>query len=49
MQILTNGRGHLRCGKAKDYEFVSQFRLDLILRWKNNYKTAAGTPGRQFL
>jgi len=42
VQILTNGRGHLKCGTAKDYEFVCQFRLDLILRQKNNNKTAAG-------
>jgi len=49
VQILTNGRGHLRCGKAKDYEFACQFRLDLILRLKNINKTAAGTSGRQFL
>jgi transcriptional antiterminator Rof (Rho-off) len=49
VQILTNGRGHLKCGTAKDYEFVCQFRLDLILRLKNNNKTGAGTSGRQFL
>jgi len=43
VQILTNSRGHLRCGKAKDFEFVCQFRLDLILRLKNDKKTTAGT------
>jgi hypothetical protein len=49
VQILTNGRGHLKCGTVKDYEFVFQLRLDLILRLKNNNKTAAGTSGLQFL
>jgi transcriptional antiterminator Rof (Rho-off) len=47
VQILTNGRGHLKCGTAKDCEFFCQFPLDLVLRLKNNNKTAAGTSGRQ--
>jgi transcriptional antiterminator Rof (Rho-off) len=46
---INHGRGHLKCGTAKDYEFVCHFRLYLILRLKNNNKTAAGTSGQQLL
>jgi hypothetical protein len=45
VQTLSDGRGHKKFGTAKDYEFVCQLRLELILRPKNNNRTAAGTPG----
>jgi hypothetical protein len=42
--MFSNGSGHKKFGTAKDYEFVCQLHLELILRPKNNKNDCCWNP-----